>query len=204
MKVENWNGYPIRFVKKNGEWWAVAADVATALSFNRPADMVRMVEAQDKGVHKVHTLGGEQDMLILTEYGIYQCVFNSNKPEAKAFKRWMYGVLKELRRSAGLEGFEVFSLLDKEHQKEAMKRLRDGLKQPVKVDFIKANTIANKAVSTRYGYPKMLKKQDMPPDMLTEREAVLDDVVNLMALNDRYQMGLSVSEQIYHRRRDSA
>ena len=31
LKVENWNGHEIRFVYKNGEWWAVAKDVAEAL-----------------------------------------------------------------------------------------------------------------------------------------------------------------------------
>lgn len=197
MKTELWNGHSIRFVEKDGQWWAVAADVATALSFSRPADMVRMVEAQDKGVHKVRTLGGEQDMLILTEYGIYQCVFNSNKPEAKAFKRWVFNVIKQLRESAGLEGFEVFRMLDKEHQRKQMEALQNALRHPVRVDFIKANTIANKAISNRYGFPKMVKKRDMTPPMLAEREAVLEDVVSLMTLNDRYGIGLSVSEQIY-------
>lgn len=200
MKAELWKDHEIRFVEKTpGEWWAVAADVATALSFSRPADMVRMVEAQDKGVHKVRTLGGEQDMLILTEYGIYQCVFNSNKPEAKAFKRWVFGVIKQLRESAGLEGYEVFRMLDKEHQRKQMEALRNSLRVPAQIDFIKANTIANKAVSNLYGHQKMVKKGDMPPEMLRERETVLEDVVSLMALNDRYNMGLSVSEQIYRR-----
>lgn len=197
MKTELWNGHDIRFVEKDGEWWAVAADVATALSFSRPADMVRMVEAQDKGVHKVRTLGGEQDMLILTEYGIYQCVFNSNKPDAKAFKRWVFDVIKQLRESAGLEGFEVFRMLDKEHQRKQMEALQNALRHPVRVDFIKANTIANKAISNRYGFPRMIRKRDMTPPMLAEREAVLEDVVSLMTLNDRYGIGLSVSEQIY-------
>lgn len=30
MKTEIWNGYPIRFVEKNGEWWAVLKDVCDA------------------------------------------------------------------------------------------------------------------------------------------------------------------------------
>lgn len=31
MKVENWNGYDIRFVEHNGEWWAVLADICKPL-----------------------------------------------------------------------------------------------------------------------------------------------------------------------------
>ena len=91
-------------------------------------------------------------------------------------------------------------MLDKEHQREAMKRLQEGLsgkRSAVQVDYIKANTIANKAVSTRYGYPKMLKKGEMSPEMLVERQEVLDDTVRLMEINEKYGLGLSVSEQIY-------
>ena len=42
-----------------------------------------------------------------------------------------------------------------------MKRLKDNLVQPVRVDYIKVNTIANKAISTKYGHPKMVRKKDM-------------------------------------------
>lgn len=87
--------------------------------------------------------------------------------------------------------------MDKQHQKDAMKRLRDGLKRPVRVNFIKANTVANKAVSTKYGYSKMVKKGEMTPAMLADREAVLDDTVKLMEVNDQYGLEISVSKAIY-------
>lgn len=203
MKTEIWNGYPIRFVEKDGEWWAVGQDVAKALGYTNTAHMFRMVEQRDKDIHKVDTTSvkakcpNTQDMLILNEFGIYQCVFNSHKPEAKDFKRWVYEMIKELRKSAGLEGFQVFRMLDKEHQKEAMRQLQQSLRNPARVDFIKANTIANKAISNRYGYPKMVKKADMTPQMLVEREPILEDTVELMGVNDKYDLGISVSEQIY-------
>lgn len=136
-------------------------------------------------------------MLLVSEIGIYKTVFRSHKPEAENFQNWVYNMLCELRKSIGLEGFEIFRMLDKEHQKEAMRRLQDGLRQPRKVDYIKANTIADKAVSSRYGHPKMVKKGDMSPEMLAEREAILDDTVQLMTLNDKYGMGISVSQTIY-------
>ena len=136
-------------------------------------------------------------MLLVNEIGIYKTVFRSHKPEAENFQNWVYNMLCELRKSTGLEGFEIFRMLDKEHQKEAMKRLQDGLRKPQRVDYIKANTIADKAVSNRYGHQKMVKKGDMSPEMLAEREAILDDTVQLMALNDKYGMGISVSQTIY-------
>lgn len=203
LKTDNWNNHLIRFVEKDGEWWAVGQDVAKALGYANTAHMFRMVDEKDKGIHKMDTTSDKakspntQEMLILNEFGIYQCVFNSHKPEAREFKRWVYGMIKELRQATGLEGFQVFRMLDKEHQKEAMRNLQKSLKQPVRVDFIKANTIANKAISNKHGYSKMVKKADMTPQMLVEREEVLDDTVELMGVNDKYQLGISVSEQIY-------
>jgi len=63
--------------------------------------------------------------------------------------------------------------------------------------YIKANTIANKAVSTKFGHPKMIKKDQMTTDMLVARQPILDDTVELMEVNDRFDLGLSVSETIY-------
>lgn len=195
MKTEIWNGYPIRFVEKNGEWWAVLKDVCDALGL-KTYDVSRRIKDM-VSTHNLETVGGKQQMLIVNEFGIYDTVFQSRKSEAKEFRYWVYEMLKQLRQATGLEGFQIFRMLDKEHQKEAMRHLQQSLKNPVRVDFIKANTIANKAISNRYGYPKMVKKADMTPQMLVEREPILEDTVELMGVNDKYDLGISVSEQIY-------
>lgn len=31
MRIENWNGYNIRFIEHKGEWWAVLKDICDAL-----------------------------------------------------------------------------------------------------------------------------------------------------------------------------
>lgn len=195
MKTEIWNGYPIRFVEKDGEWWAVLKDVCDALGL-KTYDVSRRIKDM-VSTHNLETAGGKQQMLIVNEFGIYDTVFQSRKSEAKEFRYWVYEMLKQLRQATGLEGFQIFRMLDKEHQKEAMQHLQQSLRNPVRVDFIKANTIANKAISNRYGYPKMVKKADMTPQMLAEREPILEDTVELMGVNDKYDLGISVSEQIY-------
>lgn len=151
-----------------------------------------------KGVIK-DSLGRNQAMYIVSELGIYDAVFQSRKKEAKEFRHWVYGVLKEIRKTSGLEGFEIFRMMDKEHQKECMSLLQNGLKNPVRVNFIKANTVANKAISNKYGYSKMLKKNDMTPQMLVEREPILEDTVDLMKTKDKFGLDLSVSQLIYQK-----
>ena len=196
IKIEKWCNHEIRFVEKDGEWWAVLKDVCDALGLKAKKVRERLEkEVLSKGT--LETAGGQQEMLIVNEYGIYDTVFQSRKKEAKDFRKWVYKMLSELRKASGYEGFEIFRMLDKEHQKEMMKKLQEGLKKPARVDFIKANTIANKAVSLKHGYPKMVKKADMAPEMLKDREPILADTVELMSVKDKYGLDVSVSDTIY-------
>ena len=150
MKTEIWNHNSIRFVEKDGEWWAVLKDVCDALGLRTKKVNERLEDEVLSRDHISDGLGRRQEMLIVNEYGIYDTVFQSRKKEAKDFRKWVYKMLSELRKASGYEGFEVFRMLDKEHQKEMMKKLQEGLRSPARVDFIKANTIANKAVSLKH------------------------------------------------------
>jgi prophage antirepressor-like protein len=224
-RVETWNGHPIRFVGHNGEWWAVAKDVAEALGYEHPENAVtqhckntmkKRVKADDviprtreahirQDICDVATgyptsrARKTQDMTIIPEKDIYRLIFRSRLPEAEAFQDWVFDIIRELRKSLGLSEYEAFRLMDKEHQKAAMRRLFESLREPVKVDYIKANTIADKAVSTMHGCPKLIKKAAMDEALLRDREAVLTDTVELMALNERFSLGLSVSERVYRK-----
>ena len=208
MKRESWAGHSIRFVERSGEWWAVAQDVCEALGLKQVTRAmsslknVQQYNVCDLNNSQVSSNGvrNMQTMNIIGEKDIYRLIFKSRKPAAEAFQDWVYETIRELRKASGLEGYETFKLLDKEHQKEAMKKLHDSIaasREPVKVDYIKANTIANKAVCNRHGIPKMVGKAAMSAEMLKERERVLEDVVALMELNERYSAGMSVSAIIY-------
>jgi len=204
IKTENWLGHEIRFVEHNGEWWAVGIDISKALEYSNPS---KAIIRHCKGVSKmvIPSDGGNQETNIISEVDIYNLIFaaanqSKNKDikiKADDFKQWVYNMLKELRTASGLEGFQIFRMLDKEYQREAMDKLKTSLRQPVKVDYIKANTIADKAVSNIYGYSKMVKKGAMTPDMLVMRQGVLQDVVELMVTKYRYGLDISVSNLVY-------
>lgn len=202
MKTELWNGHEIRFVKVDDEWWAVANDITTALGLKQVTRAISSLPKDGVTTSKViDSLGRIQDTNLINEKNVYRLAFKSRKKEAEEFQDWVFDVIKELRTQTGLEGFEIFRMLDKEHQKAAMSKLSQSLKKPVRIDFVKANTIANKAISNKYGYPKMVKKGEMTPEMLVEREPILDDVVELMSVNDKYNIGLSVSDTVYQKAR---
>lgn len=195
MKTELWNGNAIRFVEVNNEWWAVAKDVADALEYSNTSNMVKLVP--DKYLKHSVLEGMNAKSLLMSEFGIYKAVFGSHKPEATDFQEWVFTIIKQLREASGLEGFEIFRQLDKEHQKQEMATLSHALAEPKRVSFIKANTIANKATSLKYGYSKMLKKADMTPAMLVTRQPILDDTVELMAVKDKFGLTVHVSSEIY-------
>ncbi|HEO0353386.1 TPA: phage repressor protein [Streptococcus agalactiae] len=199
MRTETWNGYDIRFVEHQSEWWAVLADICHALDLKPKRVKERLVDEVVSTDHVADSLGRQQEMLIVNEFGIYDTIFSSRKPEAKSFKFWVFETIKQLRQATGLEGFEVFRMLDKEHQKEAMARLTNSLDRVSKKDLIKANTITNKAVSNKFGYSKMVKKSEMTPDMLVAREMILDDTVELMGIKEKFGLNISVSESIYNK-----
>ncbi len=62
---------------------------------------------------------------------------------------------------------------------EALKHLLPDDLQGEALSYIKANTVVNKAVSNLFGFPKLLNKADMNPDMLQVRDRVLDDYIKL-------------------------
>ena len=81
---------------------------------------------------------------------------------------------------------------DKKHQLECMALLQDMLPDDVKqekVNYIKANTVVDKAVSNYFGFPKMIKKIEMNKDMLEVRENVLNDYLKLFeVLQDNHEV----------------
>jgi hypothetical protein len=85
-----------------------------------------------------------------------------------------------MSKDIGLSEYEAFRLMDKKHQEDAMRKLSEGLQKLTKVDYIKANSIADKAVSTMHGHRKMVKKSSMDENMLRDRQVVLEDVIELM------------------------
>jgi Prophage antirepressor len=198
LKAEIWANHQIRFVEvKPGAWAAISKDISDALNYRDANSMVRHIDK--KYLVYVKMTDMNQKYLALTEFGIYKAIFNSHKPEAEAFQEWVFEMLKKLRESSGLAGFEVFRMLDKDFQKKQMADLDAGIDRAKQKHYLKANTIANKAISTLHGYSKMIGKKQMTPDMLKEREPILSDTVDLMVAKDRFGLDVHVSKAIYRK-----
>ncbi|MDK8645506.1 BRO family protein [Staphylococcus condimenti] len=203
MIKQIFNDKEIRFIEKDDEYWAVAGDVANALGYSQTSNMLRMIDKEDVTTHNVKVTSNSkfarktQPASVISEYGIYEAIWNSRRDEAQEFKKWVKQVIKELRQATGLKGYEAFRMLDKEKQKEAMAIIQRAHKSDKQINYIKANTIANKAVSTAFGYEKMIGKEEMTPDMLEVRQVILDDVVKLTETKNQFNLDIKVSKSIY-------
>ena len=95
----------IRISEKDGEPWFVGKDVAEALGYERSADAIRShIDAEDKGVCKIPTPGGKQDLTVINESGLYSLILSSKLPNAKKFKRWVTSeVLPSLRKNGSYD-----------------------------------------------------------------------------------------------------
>ena len=102
VQMFNFNGNDVRIITVNDQPYFVAKDVADVLGYVLTTDMAKMIDDDDRTTHKVHTLGGPQSMIVITESGLYEAIFNSQKPEAKAFKKWVTSeVLPSIRKNGG-------------------------------------------------------------------------------------------------------
>lgn len=111
----------VRVVIIGTEPWWVAADIAKVLGYARSQDMARNLDDDEKGVHILHTLGGDQEFTVVSESGLFAAILKSRKPEAKRFRRWVTGeVLPSIRRTGR------YQLLDDETPRLPSPALEDA------------------------------------------------------------------------------
>ena len=90
--------YNIRVLEIDGEPWFVAKDVTDPLDI-RTNDALNSLDDDEKGYETVVSLGGPQQMAVVSEAGLYSLILRSRKPEARPFKRWVtHDVLPTIRK----------------------------------------------------------------------------------------------------------
>ncbi len=99
--VKVFNDRPVRIIDRDGEPWFVAKDVCNILEVARVDSAIRALDADEKDTHSMSTLGGEQEMTIVNEPGLYSLILRSRKKEAKVFKRWITHVVIPSIRKTG-------------------------------------------------------------------------------------------------------
>ena len=91
---------PVRITDRDGSPWFVAKDICSALELSNVSEALRALDDDEKDGFRISdSIGRMQKTPIISESGMYALVIRSNKPAAKAFRKWITSeVLPNLRR----------------------------------------------------------------------------------------------------------
>lgn len=112
LQVFNNGQFSVRWVHDNGEVWFVARDIATALEYKESSvdsinKLMAIVPEIWKGRKRFLTPGGEQEMLCLTEQGVYFFLGRSDKPKAQPYQIWIaQDVVPSIRKTGSYSVFK--------------------------------------------------------------------------------------------------
>lgn len=90
----------IRTKDVSGVSWFVAKDICDALGLVNSRKATASLDNDERGASPVVTPSGVQEMTVVNESGLYGLIFQSRKPEARAFRKWVTNVvLPSIRRT---------------------------------------------------------------------------------------------------------
>lgn len=96
---ENKDFGKIRTLVKDNEPWFVATDICKILGLTNTSMAVNRLDEDER--YKFN-LGRQGNAYIVNEYGLYNLILASRKPEAKDFKRWItHEVIPAIRKTGG-------------------------------------------------------------------------------------------------------
>lgn len=86
----------VRVVELNKEPWFVATDICKALDIKNVTQAINRLDEDERSMFNI---GRQGETNIVNEYGLYNLILSSRKPEAKKFKRWItHEVIPSIRK----------------------------------------------------------------------------------------------------------
>ena len=121
----------VRTLFIDDEAWFVAKDVAVALGYKDPLKAIRdHIYDDEKGVTKMDTPGGKQDVMILNESGLYNLIFSSKLETAQNFRKWVtHEVLPSIRKHGAYITDELLQDNDRLNNVIAELQMENSLKE---------------------------------------------------------------------------
>lgn len=97
----------VRTVTIEGEPWFVAKDICDKLELSDVYNTLKRVDIDDTSETSVtDSIGRKQLTKIINESGLYSIIFQSNKPEARTFKKWITSEVIPAIRKTGSYSFK--------------------------------------------------------------------------------------------------
>ncbi|HOV15391.1 MAG TPA: DUF1804 family protein [Spirochaetota bacterium] len=101
LKLFDFNDHLVRMrVDENGNPWWIAKDVCDVLELEHITNTLSRLEEDEKLTVTILQSGQGRQMWVINESGLYNLIFQSRKPEAKAFRKWVTKeVLPNIRKT---------------------------------------------------------------------------------------------------------
>ncbi len=104
LQLFSFNDQLVRVISVNGDPWFVAQDVCSILDLGNVSQACKPLKAREKDLYNNDTLGGKQDVVIISESGLYRLTMKSRKPQAEPFQDWVCEeILPSIRKTGKYE-----------------------------------------------------------------------------------------------------
>jgi anti-repressor protein len=145
LQLFSFNDQSVRVISVNGDPWFVAQDVCSILDLGNVSQACKPLKAREKDLYNNDTLGGKQDVVIISESGLYRLTMKSRKPQAEPFQDWVCEeILPSIRKTGKYEVVPSQPVLPQSFS-EALRLLADQVDQNQKL------TEANQVLQTEVG-----------------------------------------------------
>ena len=161
---------------EDNKYYFRGSDVAKALEITNIRSSIQNFTSKEKGVRKVDTLGGPQDIIFLSSHGVYRLLYSSKKKIAENFREWVGDILDDIifNESAELKRqLENQKLLlenkDLEKKREVEMTLKNSFNKRCLVYLIKI--ILNDEIIYKFGYT-----DDIVTRLRTHKNQISEDI----------------------------
>lgn len=158
LSTFNFESNSIRTLVINNEPWFVAKDLCNAINISNYRDAIERLDEDEKGVALTDTLGGKQEMNIVSESGMYTLILRCRDAVKKGsiphrFRKWVTSeVLPQIRKTGSYSKTTVDQ--------------RTGLRNAVNMLVSKKGLIYSDAYNLVHQYMNVERIEDIPADKL--------------------------------------
>lgn len=114
----------VRTIQIESEPYFVGKDVATALEYKLTTDLTKNLDPDEITTCTIPTSGGNQEMLVINEPGLYHAIFMSRKEAAKEFRRWVTNEVLPAIRKTGTYTVTLEAELEQEKKRLEIAQFR--------------------------------------------------------------------------------
>jgi prophage antirepressor-like protein len=151
----SFNEQNIRIIGTYDEPWFVAKDICSILELPNVTNAIKIIPEKWRDLKLLSTFGGEQNMNIINESGLYKLIMRSNKPVAQKFQEVVCEeILPEIRKKGQ---YKIQSIIDKNKELEEEKKKVEEEKNKLQEEKNKIEEEKNLRIKNLEN--KILKKQ---------------------------------------------